>query len=121
MSQDSPRVAREKRTFAAMVALYCRRHHRQRECLCADCQELLDYAFARLERCPHGEDKPACADCSIHCYKPALRQRVRQVMRCAGPRMLWRHPYLAIRHLLDARRKGKQGGEPDRERGGGNV
>jgi hypothetical protein len=26
---------------------------------------------------------------------------MRAVMRFAGPRMLWRHPYLAIRHLLD--------------------
>ena len=31
-------------------------------------------------------------------------RRVREMMRYAGPRMLWRHPVLAIRHLLDGRR-----------------
>jgi len=30
---------------------------------------------------------------------------VSQVMRYAGPRMLLRHPLLAVRHLLDERRK----------------
>ena len=30
---------------------------------------------------------------------------MREVMRFAGPRMVWRHPYLAIRHLLDERKK----------------
>ncbi len=30
---------------------------------------------------------------------------MREVMRFAGPRMLARHPYLAIRHLLDDRRE----------------
>ncbi len=35
-----------------------------------------------------------------------MRVRVRAVMRYAGPRMLWRHPALAIRHLLvDSRRQ----------------
>ena len=29
---------------------------------------------------------------------------MKQVMRYAGPRMLWRHPILAIRHLLDGQR-----------------
>jgi hypothetical protein len=33
-----------------------------------------------------------------------MRQKVRQVMRYAGPRMLLRHPVLAIRHLLDGKR-----------------
>jgi len=30
---------------------------------------------------------------------------VRKVMRYAGPRMIWKHPYLAIMHILvDSRR-----------------
>jgi len=33
-----------------------------------------------------------------------MRERVRDVMRWAGPRMLWRHPWLAITHVLDGRR-----------------
>jgi hypothetical protein len=33
-----------------------------------------------------------------------MRERVRQVMRFAGPRMLLHHPLLAIAHLLKERR-----------------
>ena len=32
------------------------------------------------------------------------RRQIRDVMRYAGPRMLWRHPLSAIRHLWDGRR-----------------
>jgi hypothetical protein len=30
-----------------------------------------------------------------------MRERVREVMRYAGPRMLLHHPWLAICHLVD--------------------
>ena len=69
----------------------------------SECNELHTYAMSRLERCPFGQEKPTCATCQIHCYKPQLRERIREVMRFAGPRMLWRHPILAIRHVLDRR------------------
>lgn len=97
-SMWSNRVAREKRTIEAMIAIYCRAHHGAAPPLCAECRGLLDYAFCRLDRCPYGAEKPACADCPIHCYKPAMKDRVKAVMRYAGPRMLYRHPLLALRH-----------------------
>ncbi len=41
----------------------------------------------------------------MHCYRPEMRQRVRDVMIFAGPRMLLRHPVLALLHLVvDERR-----------------
>ena len=72
--------------------------------LCEACSQLHDYAMCRLDRCPYGADKPICAACPIHCYRADRRQEIRAVMRYAGPRMLWRHPWLAVRHLLDGRR-----------------
>ena len=69
--------------------------------LCPQCQELLTYAHLRLERCKFGNDKPSCTRCPVHCYKPAMRQQIRQVMRYSGPRMLLHNPVLAIRHLWD--------------------
>jgi hypothetical protein len=33
-----------------------------------------------------------------------MRDQIKQVMRYAGPRMLFRHPILTIRHFIDARR-----------------
>ena len=69
--------------------------------LCPQCQTLLDYALQRLERCRFGEDKPSCTRCPVHCYKPAMREQIRQVMRYSGPRMLLHNPIMAIRHMWD--------------------
>ena len=100
-----PRLDREARTIEAMIYLYCRDEHGSMGALCPDCREVLDYARQRLDKCPFGEGKTTCANCRIHCYKPAMRERVRVIMRYAGPRMLYRHPVLALRHLWDGRRK----------------
>lgn len=97
------RRAREQRTLEAMMRMYCRRHHGG-EPLCAECSELAQYAQRRLERCVFGDEKPTCANCLVHCYKAAMRERVRVIMRWAGPRMLLRHPVLAIRHVIDGHR-----------------
>jgi len=99
------RLAREWRTIAAMIAGYCRDHHGKRAGLCPECQGLLDYAAIRLERCRFGAAKPVCVKCPVHCYQPARRDQVRAVMRYAGPRMVWQHPILSLRHWLDGFRK----------------
>lgn len=62
------------------------------------------YADKRLDKCVFGEEKPACKQCPVHCYQPAKREEMKRIMRWAGPRMLWRHPILTIRHLIDDRR-----------------
>ena len=69
--------------------------------LCPQCQALLDYAHKRLDHCKFGEDKPSCTRCPVHCYKPAMREHIRQVMRYSGPRMLLHDPIMAIKHLWD--------------------
>jgi hypothetical protein len=105
LTSEHPRMRREARTIEAMIEIYCRAHHGTRGALCADCEALLDYAGLRLEKCPYQENKTTCVKCPVHCYKPAMREQVRDVMRYAGPRMLLRHPYLAVMHLLvDGRR-----------------
>jgi len=102
----SARRARELKTMGAMLRLYCRAHHQPAGAsLCRDCAALQDYAQRRLERCIFGDAKPTCANCTVHCYSAKMRESVRQVMRWAGPRMLLRHPVLAIYHLLDGRRR----------------
>ncbi len=99
-----PRLRREQHTISAMLGIYCRDHHGTRGGLCGDCEGLRSYAEQRLRACPFQADKPACNHCEVHCYSARMRERVRRVMRYAGPRMLLRHPLLAIRHLLDERR-----------------
>ncbi len=83
--------------------------------MCAECAEFRSYAEKRLQKCPYGEDKPTCANCPIHCYKPARRAQVRKIMRYAGPRMLLRHPVLAITHQLDGLRRAVHPRELTRE------
>ncbi len=100
-SQEPARIAREKKTVGLMIALWCRAKHDTRGKLCEECEALRRYAFQRLDRCPFGPKKTTCAQCPIHCYKPDMREKIRQVMRFAGPRMLWHHPVLALWHLWD--------------------
>lgn len=104
MALKHERRVREHQTLAAMVGIFCGDRHGTRDQLCPACQALLDYAAIRLERCVFQETKPTCAKCPVHCYRAAYREQVRVIMRYAGPRMLWRHPILALRHLLDGRR-----------------
>jgi hypothetical protein len=99
---SAPRLLRELRTMEAMTEIYCRHHHGGTP-LCADCRSLVDYAAKRLAVCPFGADKPVCAKCQIHCYAPAKRELVREVMREAGPKMIFRHPWLALAHVFDKR------------------
>ena len=104
MPSQHPRMARERKTVKAMIRLYCDAQHREpgsRSPLCLDCAELLGYALERLDGCPFQEGKTTCARCPVHCYRPEMRDQIRAVMRYAGPRMLFRHPVLAVLHLFD--------------------
>ena len=93
------RIDSEKKRVGMMVRLYCRRYEGNKQ-LCQECSELLSYAEERLDRCKFGCGKPTCKKCPVHCYKPEMRERVRKVMRWAGPRMMLYHPIEAIRHLI---------------------
>ncbi|MDO5035648.1 MAG: nitrous oxide-stimulated promoter family protein [Porphyromonas sp.] len=92
------RIEEEKKVVGQMIRLYCRRKEGNKS-LCPECQELLAYAERRLELCRFGEDKPTCLKCPVHCYRPEMRERIREVMRWAGPRMLLYHPIAALKHL----------------------
>lgn len=124
------RIADEKKVVALMIRMYCRRHCRQQghngknsqtsqtsrttdtdqtartdarhntRPLCPECSALLDYALRRLDSCRFGNGKPSCRKCPVHCYRADMRERIRTVMRWAGPRMIFHHPLAATRHLL---------------------
>lgn len=95
------RLDRERETIRLMIGLYCRDNHHPACELCDECRDLLEYAMTRVDKCRFQSNKPVCARCLVHCYKPDMREKVRQVMRYAGPRMLWRHPLLTLQHLWD--------------------
>jgi len=99
------RIRREKKTIRYMIMLYCRKLHHTSDEICSDCRELLDYAIRRLDRCPFQASKTTCAHCRVHCYKPSMRERIKQIMRYSGPRMTYCHPVLALLHFFDGFRK----------------
>jgi predicted amidophosphoribosyltransferase len=104
MVNKHPRMQRESHTIEIMVRLYCHGLHKSNR-ICTECQQLLDYARDKLDRCPFQEGKTTCAKCPVHCYKPEMRARIRAVMRYSGPKMILRSPLLAIYHLIDGLRK----------------
>jgi hypothetical protein len=108
------RLRREARTVELMIGMYCRDNHahtvlssdgRSQAALCPDCAALLDYSLRHVRECRFGSSKPTCARCAVHCFRSEMRERIKAAMRYSGPRMTCRHPYLAIRHLMDRRRE----------------
>ena len=108
---ENARLAREWKTMTAMIRCYCRGQHGTTSSLCDACHELQEYARQRLERCRFGPEKPTCANCPVHCYQRSRRDEIKAVMRYAGPRMLWQHPFLSLRHWVDGFRNTQCAGE----------
>ena len=95
---------REKQLVSQMIALYCRKNHGGRT-LCPDCAALDAYARQRSDKCPFMETKTFCSNCKVHCYKPEMREKIRKVMRFSGPRMIFYHPIVAIRHVIETKKE----------------
>ncbi|MDZ7724921.1 MAG: nitrous oxide-stimulated promoter family protein [candidate division KSB1 bacterium] len=94
------RLQQEWKTVKTMIAMYCRAHHQATSEPCTACLDLLKYAQTRLEHCPFSGDKPVCSKCAVHCYSSKRREQIKRVMRYSGPRMMFTHPILAVRHVL---------------------
>ena len=109
---------KEKEVVSLMIGLYCRKNHGTRKGqLCPDCQALADYARSRSDHCPFMETKTFCANCKVHCYKPAMREKIREVMRFSGPRMIFYHPIMALHHVISTVREKKRLEREDRQAG----
>ena len=116
-------VAKDTRTVADFIGIYCRGNHRdrarsavesdattlgvygrKRPVICADCVGHLRYAEKRRAYCPK-DPKPFCAHCDTHCYSASELEWQRQMMRYSGPRSAL-HGYAieGIKHALEARK-----------------
>ena len=92
------RIEQEKQTIRKMVALYCR-HHLKQDIVPEEYELLAEYACQRLDYCQFGENKKSCKKCPVHCYTPQKRQQIREIMRWAGPRMLFYAPKDTVVHI----------------------
>lgn len=100
---NAEKIKREQQIVEEMILLYCRRNHGQ-PAPCRACRQLIEYAQKRSAQCPFMENKTFCSHCKVHCYGPEQRAQIRQVMRYAGPRMLFHHPVLALWHLISTKK-----------------
>lgn len=94
----------EKTMVALMIRLYCNKKHKTKKELCPECQTLHDYAMLRSDKCPFMETKTFCSNCKVHCYKADMREKIREVMRFSGPRMIFHHPVMAVRHMIESKK-----------------
>ncbi|MBR2812106.1 MAG: nitrous oxide-stimulated promoter family protein [Solobacterium sp.] len=109
MKQDpGKKREKEKQVVTLMITLYCRKMHGTRNGLCPDCAALAAYACRRSDQCPFMENKTFCSNCHVHCYRPEMREKIREVMRFSGPRMIFHHPILAMKHLLETKKEAKR-------------
>lgn len=95
----------EKATVSLMISLYCQKKHHAGKMLCPECEKLRAYAMQRSDKCPFMETKTFCSNCRVHCYKPEMREKIREVMRFSGPRMIFYHLVMAIRHVIESKKE----------------
>lgn len=95
---------REKQLVSQMITVYCKKKHGGKG-LCPDCAALAAYARQRSDRCPFMETKTFCSNCKVHCYKPEMREKIRKVMVFSGPRMIFYHPVVAVRHVIETKKE----------------
>lgn len=105
MVRTEDKRERERKIVSQMISLYCRKKHHTRTALCSECTALDAYARERTDNCPFMETKTFCSNCKVHCYKPDMRAKIREVMRFSGPWMILYHPITAIRHVVESRKE----------------
>lgn len=102
-------LEKEKKTLRVMIEIYCRGQKHKKEQpgdgLCPACEKLYQYGALRTDKCPFGHKKNFCSHCSIKCYGKEEKDEIKKVMRYSGPRMIFRHPIIALRHALKMRKK----------------
>ena len=105
MNNIQSKREKEKYIVGLMIQIYCKHHHGNKHELCDECQALYDYAKGRVDKCPFMETKTFCSNCRVHCYKSDMREKIRQVMRFSGPRMIFHHPLMALRHVIETKKE----------------
>ena len=83
--ETKDRITREKEMLPEMVKIYCHGVHKTK----------------RGELCRWGNEKNFCSQCPCHCYKPAMREKIRAVMRYSGPRIMLYHPLVGSLHAFE--------------------
>ena len=84
-----------------LVSMMVEKYYSIHEAKPGEKDDLLAYIEKRLNLCPHGDNKPSCSSCKIHCYDEIHRARIKKVMRYMGPRMIIYAPFQSLKHFLE--------------------
>ena len=112
------RLRRDLQILAKFITVYCRNRHKcapkapvrlpspnlentisQPGKLCPECGKLLAHAVVKRIHCPI-VPKPSCKHCPDHCYEPRYRERIREVMKYSGRRLVLMGRLDYLWHLL---------------------
>lgn len=106
MGEIDKKRDKERNVIKLMISVYCRGHKHKKSdnsVLCDECNELLVYAYNKIDKCPFMKTKSFCSNCKIHCYSKDKREEIKKVMRYSGPRMIFHHPLLLILHFIKSK------------------
>lgn len=111
-------VKHDLRTLARFIGVYCKHKHTdvpkqpslmkafdlvsitgRTTSLCSSCHKLLTHAVVKRTHCPLNP-KPMCRHCPQHCYQADYRERIREVMRFSGRKLLLSGRLDYLFHLL---------------------
>ncbi len=118
MKKNSNDVAHDIRILGKFISIYCEGKHPDATksvvkgsgkialyvdplevTVCNECKKLLLYAASKRILCPYNP-KPACKDCTTHCYGEPYRSKIREVMRYSGIRMILKGSISYIKKFL---------------------
>ena len=118
MGAATNHIDRDLRILARFIRVYCQHYHSATPKtavslkthdvsaifgkpleLCPQCTKLLAHALVKRSHCPM-EPKPACKHCPNHCYHPAYRAKIREVMKYSGRKMVMSGRLDYLFHLL---------------------
>lgn len=85
MKNREKRIQTDAKILRQFIKIYCKKHHQGGGSggTCEECRKLLEYALKRDQNCKL-DPKPKCKDCKIHCYKPEMRQKIKEIMKFSG-------------------------------------
>lgn len=95
-------IEKDRRTLEAIGRIYCQGNHASCEKdasgMCPECRAAIEQTLARTEVCPHNHEGN-CQDCTTPCHRGEAKQQIKNIMRYAAPRMIFRHPFMTLEYL----------------------
>ena len=94
------KIDNEISVIITMIEIYYKNKKHKNLHTITEIEELKHYCKSRVANCPVILEKTFCSSCKIHCYDPNHRALIKKVMKYSGPRMLFYHPILLVKHLV---------------------